>query len=258
MTGTVHHLERGSPPVVNFSDNLVTVSETTFEVYDSRQQKTLGSRTQIPLILAFALTVHRAQGQTLHHVEVDCYSFFAPGQIGVAIGRAVTTSGLRILNFNQKAASTKHPDLVYEFYDRQFMDFRDDLLCCNQRPLSLQSSEESLADKPTHSSHTDQTFEEDLSGPSKLKITAEFPQLEAPWNIHDFVYEMGNVPYIVNIPKDFFSSRLMLDHINFLYFKIKEIINDQPKSPQQWTQSFTKLNNFVLRNQHLMSVEKLF
>lgn len=106
MTGTVHHLERGSPPVINFSVNLVTVSKTTFKVYDSRQQKTLGSRTQIPLILAFALTVHRAQGQTLHHVEVDCYSFFAPGQMGVAIGRVVTTSGLRILNFNQKAAST--------------------------------------------------------------------------------------------------------------------------------------------------------
>lgn len=50
----------------------------------------------------------------------------------------------------------------------------------------------------------------------------------------------------------------MLDHINFLYFKIKEIINDQPKSPQQWTQSFTKLNSFVLNDQHLMSVEKLF
>lgn len=171
--------------------------------------------------------------------------------MGVAIGRAVTTSGLRILNFNQKAASTKHPDLVYEFYERQFMDLRDDLLCCNQRPLSLQSSEEYLA-------LIDQTFEENLPGPSKLKITAEFPQLEAPWNIHDFVYEMGNVPYIVNIPKDFFSSSLMLDHINFLYFKIKEIINDQPKSPQQWTQSFTKLNSFVLSDQHLMSVEKLF
>lgn len=106
MTGTVHHLERGSPPVINFSVNLVTVSKTTFKVYDSRQQKTLGSRTQIPLILASALTDNRAQGQTLHHVEVDCYSFFAPGQMGVAIGRVVTTSGLRILNFNQKAAST--------------------------------------------------------------------------------------------------------------------------------------------------------
>lgn len=66
--------------------------------------------------------------------------------------------------------------------------------------------QKSFADKPTHSSHTDQTFEEDLPGPSKLKITAEFPQLEAPLNIHDFVYEMGNVPYIVNIPKDFFHQ----------------------------------------------------
>lgn len=37
---------------------------------------------------------------------------------------------------------------------------------------------------------------------------------------------MGNVFYIVNIFKDFFLLSLMLDYINFLYFKIKEIIND--------------------------------
>jgi ATP-dependent exoDNAse (exonuclease V) alpha subunit len=35
-------------------------------------------------MLAFAMTVHRAQGQTLQYVDIDCYSFFAAGQMGVA------------------------------------------------------------------------------------------------------------------------------------------------------------------------------
>ncbi|KAK3082509.1 hypothetical protein FSP39_008125, partial [Pinctada imbricata] len=39
MTGIVHRLERGSPPVINFNGNLVTVMETTFDVYDSREKK---------------------------------------------------------------------------------------------------------------------------------------------------------------------------------------------------------------------------
>lgn len=72
------------------------------------------------MILAFALTVHRAQGQTLDFVEVDCYSFFAPGQMGVAVGRATTISGLRIVNFNKQAAYKRHSDIVYEFYERNF------------------------------------------------------------------------------------------------------------------------------------------
>jgi hypothetical protein len=46
-------------------------------------------------------------------VEVDCYSFFFPGQTGVAFGRAISISGLRVLNLNQKAACTKPPEIVY-------------------------------------------------------------------------------------------------------------------------------------------------
>ena len=33
--------------------------------------------------------------------------------MGVAIGRAISISGLRVLNFNQKAAYTKPPEIVY-------------------------------------------------------------------------------------------------------------------------------------------------
>ena len=128
MRGIVHKVEKGRPTIINFNGNLVKVTATRFDIFDTKQQKTLACREQIPLILAFVLTVHRAQGQTLNFVEIDCYSFFVPGQMGVAVGRATNTDGLRIVNFNDKAANTKHPDVMYEFYDRHFLDFSANML----------------------------------------------------------------------------------------------------------------------------------
>ncbi|CAC5383693.1 PIF1 [Mytilus coruscus] len=105
--------------VVNFEGRLVEVQRTTFEVYDPSAKKVLATRVQLPLRLAYAMTVHRAQGQSLPLVEVDCYSFFSPGQMGVAIGRAMTIQGLRVVNYNSKAAKLKHNEYVYNFYDQE-------------------------------------------------------------------------------------------------------------------------------------------
>jgi hypothetical protein len=50
-----------------------------FEIYDPTSEKVLASRQQFPLRLTYAMTVHRAQGQSIQYLDVDCYSFFAPG-----------------------------------------------------------------------------------------------------------------------------------------------------------------------------------
>jgi hypothetical protein len=57
------------------------------------------------------------QGQTLQYVDIDCYSFFAAGQMGVAVGRVQPKAGLRVKNFNKGAATLKHPSCVYDFYN---------------------------------------------------------------------------------------------------------------------------------------------
>ena len=82
--GKVHSLKQDSPPVVDVNGKLRTPLLYKFDVYD-QQRKVLASRTQYPIMLSFVLTVHRAQGQTLEYVDVDCASFFARGQLGVAI-----------------------------------------------------------------------------------------------------------------------------------------------------------------------------
>lgn len=72
-------------------------------------------RRQLPLILAWALSIHKAQGQTLERVKVDLRRVFENGQAYVALSRATTQQGLWVQNFNAKAVMA-HPR-VAQFYD---------------------------------------------------------------------------------------------------------------------------------------------
>jgi ATP-dependent exoDNAse (exonuclease V) alpha subunit len=52
--------------------------------------------TQFPMQLAWAMTIHKAQGMTLNHVGIDLYNHFAPGMTYVAISRIKTREGLHL------------------------------------------------------------------------------------------------------------------------------------------------------------------
>lgn len=73
------------------------------------------SRSQIPLILAWALSIHKAQGQTLDRVKVDLGKIFEKGQAYVALSRATCQEGLQISRFDPKKVMAH--DRVRTFYD---------------------------------------------------------------------------------------------------------------------------------------------
>lgn len=58
------------------------------------EEKEIGSFTQIPLRLAWAVTIHKSQGLTFDKLVVDAQQAFAHGQVYVALSRCTSLEGL--------------------------------------------------------------------------------------------------------------------------------------------------------------------
>lgn len=114
---------------VTFSNTVTELKKEVFTAYSSEDEKVVASRTQIPLVVAFGITIHKAQGLTLDRVEVDCSNIFKAGMLGVAIGRARKKKGLRLLNFHP--SNVLKPDAaIFDFYSKESFPFVPKLECC--------------------------------------------------------------------------------------------------------------------------------
>lgn len=67
-----------------------TINEETRKV----ETKVQGTFSQIPLRLAWAITIHKSQGLTFDKVIIDAGRSFAPGQVYVALSRCKTLEGI--------------------------------------------------------------------------------------------------------------------------------------------------------------------
>jgi ATP-dependent exoDNAse (exonuclease V) alpha subunit len=57
----------------------------------------IGTYVQIPLMLAWGVTIHKSQGKTLEKVKVDLSSgAFASGQVYVALSRCTSIEGISL------------------------------------------------------------------------------------------------------------------------------------------------------------------
>lgn len=96
--------------------------ETLQYVYDEDSgkivTKTTGSYTQFPLMLAWAITIHKSQGKTLDKVFIDLGNgAFAQGQVYVALSRCSTLEGIS-LKKPVRLSDIKIDAVVREFYLR--------------------------------------------------------------------------------------------------------------------------------------------
>lgn len=67
-----------------------TINETSNKIETEIQ----GTFSQIPLRLAWAITIHKSQGLTFDHVIIDAEASFASGQVYVALSRCKTLEGI--------------------------------------------------------------------------------------------------------------------------------------------------------------------
>lgn len=110
---------------VQFSKLNQTVSLTRhlFSKIDPATRRTLPKRLQFPVILSFGITILKSQGMTLESVVVDCEDAKIPGQIGVALGRAISPENL-------------HPFPVKHFYNTKSKNVSPDCSCCRGEYIS--------------------------------------------------------------------------------------------------------------------------
>lgn len=93
--------DTGYPIIVTNEGKEITIAPTTWAIEDG--DKIIASIEQIPLRLAWAITVHKSQGMSLDAAEIDLSRAFEYGQGYVALSRVRTLSGLRLLGFNPDA-----------------------------------------------------------------------------------------------------------------------------------------------------------
>lgn len=104
--------ENDNIPIVRFNNG--SIRKIKYHMWRSEKIPTIAIR-QIPLILSWAMTIHKSQGSTLDKAEIDAGSgIFENGQTYVALSRVRTLEGLYLKSFHPKKVIVNKK--VQEFY----------------------------------------------------------------------------------------------------------------------------------------------
>ncbi len=101
--GVIHAIAKDEIKVLCPEDDFpITVTKETWRniryTYEANtksvKEEELGTFTQYPLRLAWAITIHKSQGLTFERAVIDAGQAFAPGQIYVALSRCTSLEGM--------------------------------------------------------------------------------------------------------------------------------------------------------------------
>lgn len=114
--GTISGWSEGGFPLVRTRQG-ETIEAAPEEWRIDDRARTLAKISQVPLRLAWAITVHKSQGLSLDSAVMDLSAAFEYGQGYVALSRVRSLSGLYLSGFNERALQV-HPEIAVR--DAQF------------------------------------------------------------------------------------------------------------------------------------------
>ncbi len=181
VNGTTGTVQSFSPidnmPIVITTDGRKIKLEPEDWSLENDSGKVTATVSQVPLRLAWAITIHKSQGMTLDAAEIDLCKTFETGQGYVALSRIKNIEGLRLMGLNPmalrvdplilhvddriKQASQKSVDVI-ESYSKEGLDEVFERHISNLGGLvSKVEVEEEIqnikAGKPSHSSYVTPT-----------------------------------------------------------------------------------------------------
>jgi hypothetical protein len=121
--GVVVGFERGTnnPRIETYDGRTLTVAPAEWAVEEGG--KVRAKVTQVPLRLAWAITVHKSQGMSMDAAAIDLSRAFEYGQGYVALSRVRRLSGLYVLGWSEPALLV-HPDVARK--DAEFRRLSED------------------------------------------------------------------------------------------------------------------------------------
>ncbi|MBL8121605.1 AAA family ATPase [Candidatus Saccharibacteria bacterium] len=120
--GTVIDFDDTTPIVVTAGGREVRVEPHSWTLEEDGRKK--AEVTQLPLRLAWAITIHKSQGMSLDAAEIDLSRSFTPGMGYVALSRVRSMEGLYLCGINQMALAL-HP-LIFA-YDAELRELSEQM-----------------------------------------------------------------------------------------------------------------------------------
>jgi len=114
--------DQGFPSVKLLNGKTITTEIENWAIMDDNG-KTLASYKQVPLRLAWAITVHKCQGMTLDAAEIDLSKTFETGQGYVALSRLKKLENLQLIGLNEMALKV---DALANKADTRFQELAND------------------------------------------------------------------------------------------------------------------------------------
>ena len=124
----------------------VALNRVTFSLKDASGNE-VAWRKQYPVRLAYAYTVHKAQGMTLNSIDIDAMNMTNPGQLGVALGRATTIAGISLRNYELRNVR-RQPTYIEQYYSSHSKPLAQDCSCCQSQ--KQQTGEKCTAESQTN------------------------------------------------------------------------------------------------------------
>lgn len=106
--------EDGFPWVTAFDGRELLAAPATWSIEENG--KIVAEIIQVPLRLAWAITIHKSQGMTLDAAEIDLSDAFERGMGYVALSRVRSLAGIKLLGFNEIALQVS-PEIIS--FDRE-------------------------------------------------------------------------------------------------------------------------------------------
>jgi ATP-dependent DNA helicase PIF1 len=123
------------------SNRSITVTNENWMVENAKGE-VAAKVSQLPLRLAWAITIHKSQGMTLDAAEIDLSKTFESGQGYVALSRIKSLQGLRLMGVNDMALRVD--PLILSIDDR--IKKASQNASCEMQDLSTQEREKMFID----------------------------------------------------------------------------------------------------------------